>query len=158
MLSMLLDGASQETHAGIIRINMVTHVESVSATHSLEDCMKIPDEFREAANDYEQRAKTAYLLRKKFTMATPYDLAGETRIVGSNRQAPSDSDKDIAAKISTGTFYLSPVGFDARRMHAIAYENYICGNRCGWGSYHLLRKNFNRWEEANDVSGCSWRQ
>src|SRR5689334_25325810 len=64
LLSMLLAQAVPETHSGVIRINMVTHVESVNGTHSLEDCVKIPDEFREAANDYERRAKTALVLRK----------------------------------------------------------------------------------------------
>ena len=156
LLSTLLAQAVPETHAGVIRINMVTHVESVSGTHSLEDCVKIPDEFREAANDYEQRAKTALVLRKKFTLKTPYDLAGETRIVGSERKPASPADKDIAAKISSGTFYLSPVGFDVNHTHAIAYENYICGNLCGWGAYHLLVKNGDRWEEAKDVSACTW--
>ncbi len=118
--------------------------------------MKIPEEFREAANDYELRAKTALVLKKKFAMRTPYDLVGETRIVGSARKLPSTTDKDIAEKISNGAFYLSPVGFDANHTHAIAYENYLCGNLCGWGGYHLLVKNAGRWEEAKDVAGCTW--
>src|SRR5438105_13282216 len=54
VLSMLLNNAVPETHGAIIRINMITNVESVNGTHSLEDCMKIPEEFREAANDYER--------------------------------------------------------------------------------------------------------
>jgi hypothetical protein len=156
LLSTLLAEAVPETHAGIVRINMVTHVESVNGTHSLEDCVKIPEKFREAANDYERRTKTALVLRKKFTLKTPYDLAGETRIVGSEHKPPSPTDKDLAMKISSGTFYLSPAGFDASRTHAIAYENYICGNLCGWGAYHLLVKNGDRWEEAKDVSACTW--
>jgi hypothetical protein len=53
-------------------------------------------------------------------------------------------------------FYLSPVGFDANHTHAIAYENYLCGNLCGWGAYHLLVKNAGRWEEAKDVPVCAW--
>lgn len=156
VLSMLLGSASQETHAATIRINMVTHVESVSGAHSLEECMKVPEEFREAANDYERRASNALVLRKRFTLRTPYDLAGETRITGTGvRQAPGTGE-DYSQKISTGTFYLSPVGFDANHTHAIAYENYLCGNLCGWGAYHLLVKNAGRWEEAKDVSGCTW--
>src|SRR2546429_4685424 len=47
VLSMLLADAIEETHGAILRINMLTHVESVNGTHSLEDCMKIPEEFRE---------------------------------------------------------------------------------------------------------------
>jgi len=156
VLSMLLSGATQESHGGIIRINMLTHVESVNGTHSLEDCMKIPEEFREAANDYERRAGTALVLRKKFTMKTPYDLAGETRIVGTKAQPSSAPGADTMAKMSSGVFYLSPVGFDANHTHAIAYENYICGNLCGWGGFHLLVKNAGRWEEAKDVSACTW--
>ena len=156
VLSMLLGGAGQETHAASIRINMVTHVESVSGAHSLEDCLKVPEEFREAANDYERRAKTALVLKKKFAMRTPYDLVGETRIVGSARKPAFTTDKDIAEKIANGAFYLSPVGFDANHTHAIAYENYLCGNLCGWGGYHLLVKNAGRWEEAKDVGACTW--
>ena|SRR5215831_14191174 len=156
VLSMLVGSASQETHAAQIRINMVTHVESVSGAHSLEDCMKVPEDFREAANDYEQRAKTALVLRKKFTLRTPYDLAGETRITGSGMRNPAPTEKEISEKIASGTFYLSPVGFDASHTHAIAYENYLCGNLCGWGAYHLLVKNAGRWEEAKDIPTCTW--
>jgi hypothetical protein len=156
VLSMLLGSASQETHAAVIRINMVTHAESVSGAHSLEDCMKVPEEFREAANDYERRARTALVLRKKFTMRTPYDLAGETRITGSGLKNPASTGKGISDKIASGTFYISPVGFDANHTHAIAYENYLCGNLCGWGAYHLLVKNAWRWEEAKDVNACTW--
>ena len=157
VLSMLLSSTSQETHASLIRINMVTHVESVSGAHSLEDCMKVPEEFREAANDYEQRARTALVLRKKFTLRMPYDLAGESRITGTGVRPSPGTGEDYSQKISTGTFYLSPVGFDANRTHAIAYENYLCGNLCGWGAYHLLVKNAGRWDEAKDVNACTWR-
>ena len=156
VLSMLLDGESQQTHAAIIRINIVTHVESVSGAHSLEDCMKVPDEFREAANDYERRARTALVLRKKFTLRTSYDLAGETRITGTGVRQPPPTGTDNSQRISSGTFYLSPVGFDASHTHAITYQNYLCGNLCGWGAYHLLVKNSGRWEEAKDVNGCTW--
>jgi hypothetical protein len=156
VLSMLVGSASQETHAGVIRINLVTHVESVSGAHSLEDCMRVPEEFREAANDYEQKSKTALVLRKKFTLRMPYDLAGETRITGSGMRNPTSTEKGISDKIASGTFYLSPVGFDANHTHAIAYENYLCGNLCGWGAYHLLVKNAGRWEEAKDVPVCTW--
>ena len=156
VLSMLLDSASQETHAAVIRINMVTHVESVSGAHSLEDCMKVPEEFREAANDYEQRAGRALVLRKKFTLKMPYDLAGESRITGTGVRPSPGTGTDNSQKVSSGTFYLSPVGFDANHAHAIAYENYLCGNRCGWGGYHLLVKNAGRWEVAKDVTGCTW--
>ena len=156
LLSMLLNGAGDETHGAAIRINMVTHVESTSGLNSLEDCMKIPEEFREAANDYERKAKTALVLRKKFTLSMPYDLAGETRITGSGLKNPSSTEKGISEKIASGTFYLSPVGFDANHTHAIAYKNYLCGNLCGWGGFHLLVRNAGRWEEAKDVSACTW--
>ena len=156
VLSMLLDNASQGTRSSLIRINMVTHVESVSGAHSLEDCMKVPDEFREAANDYERRAGRALVLRKKFTLRMAYDLAGESRITGTGVRQPPATGTDNSQKTSSGTFYLSPVGFDGNHTHAIAYENYLCGNLCGWGAYHLLVKNAGRWEEAKDVNSCTW--
>jgi len=156
VLSTLLGGASQETHSASIRINLLTHVESTSGVNSLEDCMKVPEEFREAANDYERRAKTPYMLKSKFSINTQYDLVGETRIVGTTRKPPSTTDKDVPAKMSSGTFYLSPVGFDANHTHAIVYKNYLCGNLCGWGGFHLLVKNAGRWEEAKDVTACAW--
>ena len=156
VLSMLLDSASQQAHASGIRINMVTHVESVSGAHSLEDCMKVPDEFRDAANDYERRAGRALVLRRKFTTRVSYDLAGETRITGTGVRQPLATGTDNSQKTSSGTFYLSPVGFDASHTHAIAYENYLCGNLCGWGGYHLLVRNAGRWEEAKDVDTCTW--
>jgi len=156
VLSMLLGRANQDTNAQVIRINMVTHVESLNGTHSLEDCLKIPEEFREAANDYERRANTALVLKKKFTLRTSYDLVGETRITGSGLRNPPAIGNDISGKAPGGTFYVSPVGFDASHTHAIAYENYLCGNRCGWGGFHLLVRNAGRWEEAKDVNTCAW--
>ena len=156
VLSMLLGGASQETQAQVVRINLVTHVESVNGTHSLEDCMKIPEPFREAASDYERRANTALVLKKKFTLSPPYDLVGETRITGSGVRNPPAIGSDTPGKTSGGTFYVSPVGFDASHTHAIAYENYLCGNRCGWGGFHLLVRNAGKWEEAKDVNACTW--
>ncbi len=155
VLSMLLGGASEEIHAPVIRMNIVTHVESTGGVNSLEDCVKVPDEFREAANDYERRAKRPYVLKNKFSIKTQYDLVGESRIVGSPRKLSPTTGKDISQKSTRGAFYLSPVGFDAN-THAITYKNYICGNLCGWGGYHLLVKNAGRWEEAKDVSGCTW--
>jgi hypothetical protein len=157
VLSMLLGDASQETHSAAIRINMVTHMESATGVHSLEDCMKVPEEFREAANDYERRAKIALLLRKKFSIKAPYDLVGESRTTGSGLRNPPATGKDTSERISSGTFYLSPVGFDANHTHAIAYKNYLCGNLCGWGAFHLLVKNGDSWEEAKDVVGCTWQ-
>jgi len=156
VLSMLLGRANQDTNAQVMRINMVTHVESVNGTHSLEDCMKIPEEFRQAADDYERRANTALVLKKKFTLRTSYDLVGETRITGSGLRNPPAIGNDISGKAPGGTFYVSPVGFDANHTHAIAYENYLCGNRCGWGGFHLLVRNAGRWEEAKDVNTCAW--
>jgi len=156
VLSMLLGRANQDTNAQVMRINMVTHVESVNGTHSLEDCMKIPEEFRQAADDYERRANTALVLKKKFTLRTSYDLVGETRITGSGLRNPPAIGNDITGKAPGGTFYVSPVGFDANHTHAIAYENYLCGNRCGWGGFHLLVRNAGRWEEAKDVNTCAW--
>jgi hypothetical protein len=131
-------------------------VESTSGVNSLEDCMKIPEEFREAANDYERRAKTALVLRKKFAIKMPYDLAGESRITGTGVRQPPATGTDASGRMSSGTFYLSPVGFDANHTHAIAYKNYLCGNLCGWGGFHLLVKNGGRWEEAKDVNVCTW--
>ena len=157
VLSLLLSGATEETHAPAIRINLATHVESVNGTHSLEDCMKVPEDFREAANDYERRAASPYVLKKRFSLKAPYDLVGETRIVGIARRPVSATDTDSSQKISSGAFYLSPVGFDGSRSHAIAYTNYLCGNLCGWGGFHLLVKNAGRWEEAHDVTTCTWR-
>lgn len=155
VLSGLLTGASAEAHAGTIRINMLTHVESVSGNRSLEGCVKVPDEFREAAGDYERKVSKPYLLGKRFKIAASYDLVGESRIVGSNRKPPAASEQATSQKISAGVFYLSPVGFDASHTHAIAYENYICGNLCGGGGFHLLVKNGNHWEEGAN-GGCWW--
>ena len=156
VLSGLLSDASTETHSSSIRINMLTHVESTSGVNSLEDCMKIPEEFREAANDYERRAKSPYMLKAKFSLKSQYDLVGEARIVGATRKPPTTTDKDAPAKISSGTFYLSPVGFDGNHTHAIVYKNFLCGNLCGWGGFHLLVKNAGQWEEAKDVPSCTW--
>ena len=91
------------------------------------------------------------------TLALPLLGQGfETRITGTGVRQPPATGADNSKKISTGTFYISPVGFDANHTHAIAYENYLCGNLCGWGAYHLLVKNAGRWEEAKDVNACTW--
>src|SRR5437764_15283181 len=58
VLSMLLNNAVPETHGAIIRINMLTHVESVNGNHSLEDCIDMSEAFLEVTNGITLRAKS----------------------------------------------------------------------------------------------------
>src|SRR5260370_17237016 len=51
-LSMLLGGASQETHAAVIRINLGTHLEATGGVNPLVYCTKIPEDFPDAPNHY----------------------------------------------------------------------------------------------------------
>ena len=116
VLSMLLSGATEETHAPAIRINIATHVESVTGTHSLEDCMKVPEEFREAANDYERRAASPYVLRKKLSLKAPYDLVGETRIVGVARRSASPSDTEVSRRPCSRPVFAERHGYFAENF------------------------------------------
>ena len=156
VLSLLLGGGEKDIHSQAISISAVTAVESPDGGHTLEKCVKVPNEFREAADNYVREAKTPYLFQEKFTLKTQYRLVAK-RHIADDLKHPPKTDKEISDRISSGTFYLSPVGFDHNHTHAIAFKDYICGSLCGWGSYHLLVKSKDGWEEAKGVGGCWWQ-
>jgi len=157
VLSLLLGGAGQDIHSQSINISAFTTVETPDGLTSLEKCVKIPNEFREAADDYLRKTKTPYLFQEKFALKTPYRLVTKRHKENDDIKHPPRNDKEISDQISSGVFYLSPVGFDSTHTHAIAFKNYICGSTCGWGSYHFLVRDKDRWEEAKGVGGCIWQ-
>jgi hypothetical protein len=157
VLSLLLGGAAQDIHSQSINIGALSTVETPDGLTSLEKCVKIPSEFREAADDYLQKTKTPYRFQEKFALKTPYRLVTKSYKVNNDMKHPPRNDKEISDQISSGIFSLSPVGFDSSHTHAIARKNYICGSTCGWGSYHFLVKDKDTWEEAKGVGGCIWQ-
>jgi len=157
VLSLLLSNAGQDIHSPTILINSTSAVEGPDGITSLEKCVKVPEDFREAADDYLQKTKSSYLFLEKFALKAPYRLVSKRPRSFDDLKHPPKSDKEIADRISSGMFILSPVGFDSGHTHAIVRKTYLCGSLCGWGSYHFLVKSAGGWEETKGVTRCSWQ-
>jgi hypothetical protein len=140
-----------------IRISALTTQEDSKSTTSFEKCIRVPDEFIEAANNFRDITKNSYVLRDRFGSDAHFQLVDQP---GTNRSKSKNSSKQkrtIEQEISGGTFFVSPVGFDRNKTHAIVRINYICGGTCGGGEYHLLEQSADGWKEVKPKSFCFWQ-
>lgn len=140
-----------------IQISALTTQEIPSSGTSFEKCIKVPDEFVEAASNFTELAKASYLLQDKFGAGAQLRIVNQPRTNTSKSSNPPKSKKSIDQIISGGTYFVSPVGFDKSKTHAIVRVNYICGDTCGGGQYYLLEKTADGWKEVKAKAFCFWQ-
>ena len=140
-----------------IRVSALTTQEDANSTTSFEKCTKVPDEFIDAANNFREITKNSYILEDRFGADAPVQLVDRPGSDQSNSKNPPRTRKGIEQMISGGTYFVSPVGFDRSKTHAIVRINYICGGTCGGGEYHLLEKSDDGWKEVKPKSFCFWQ-
>jgi hypothetical protein len=120
-----------------------------------EGCLKVPDEFRSAANDFQEKNKSALRLTDGFSLKAKYTLKDKPDVVVPSRSAPDE--QQLEEKFVQRTFFtVSAVGFDEGKTHAIAYLSTYCGVMCAGGGYHLLVRNKDGWKEIQDSPECEW--
>ncbi len=130
VLSQLLTGSGKDWHNTMIRISTFNYVH---------------------------KSKTPYLLQDRFASDAKFLLVDHPVIDRSDLKHPPQTHKEIDQKIIGGAYFVSAVGFDASKTHAIVRVNYICGSLCGGGTYHLLVKDSDGWKEAPKKASCFWQ-
>lgn len=148
LLSMALLRAIPDPQNSAIYIGSLTTEAEHSSAFSLEKCVRVPPEFREAADDYLRKAKLSFVLHEKFALGTRYSLVPESGDL--SRMGSKGKKKDI------GFFDVSAVGFDQARTRAILRINNVCGSLCGGGDYYFFLKGKNGWEEVKGIPKCTW--
>ncbi len=114
--------------------NKLMNIRRLAITpRSLDQCTQVPADFQDAAADFKKKIGVKYAFEKKFSPSLKYKLV---------------------TIISTSIYYLSAVGFDKNKTHAIAYKNYFCGELCGQDGFYFLLKGKNGWESAPGITGC----
>ena len=148
LLSLALLRAIPDPQNSAIYINEHTSMVDDRDAFSLVKCVKLPPEFREAADDYLRKGKTALTLRERFVLGTSYSLLSASG--GVPKLEIKGSKKFI------GTFDVSAVGFDQARTRAVLRINNVCGSLCGGGNYYFFLKGENGWEEVKSIPKCTW--
>jgi hypothetical protein len=100
----------------------------------------IPAEFQGAAEDFDKKATTRFLLTERFSLEKKYRF-----VVG-----PTSN--------SLGVFSVSAVGFDKTKTRAIVLVEYLVHptNSIVGGdtTFYLLRKTEEGWKEATEIPKC----
>ncbi len=148
LLSTALLRAIPNPQNSAIYIGTLTTAAEDSRAFALDKCVKVPPEFREAADDYLRKAKLSFVFHEKFALRTHYSLVPESGDL--SRAGGKGKKKDI------GIFDLSAVGFDQARTRAILRINNVCGSLCGGGDYYFFIKGENGWEEVKGIPKCTW--
>lgn len=123
-------------------VSIFRHTISPNKLNALKnECRdKVPAEFEKAAEDFDKKAKTKFLLKERFSLQKKY------RFVASSRN-------------SLGVFSVSAVGFDETKTRAFVLVEYLVrpSNSIvlgGDSSFYLLRKTAAGWKEATEVPQC----
>jgi len=157
VLTRLLAKEGEGWRNTIIRISALTTQENSNSTTSFEKCIKVPEEFIEAATNFREITMHPYVLRDRFDSDARFQLVDLPGTNSPESSHSAKSRKNVEEMISGGTYFVSPVGFDKPKTHAIVRINYICGGTCGGGEYHLLEKSADGWKEVVPKSSCFWQ-
>jgi hypothetical protein len=148
VLSSIIDASTNKLKNNSVSIFHQTLSEDAFRSVRFQCSGSIPAEFQSAAEDFDKKAKTQFLLRREFSIHKTY------RLVALSRKTPENQPQTASA---SATFSLSAVGFDETKVHAIALVRYLVlnGGTIGGSSiFHLLRKTSQGWQEATEISTC----
>ncbi len=135
--------------------NELMNIRRLAITpRSLDHCTKVPDDFQDAAADFKKKIGVKYVFEKKFSPSLKYKLVTIISLRGSAPEHAAPGTTTGKTRNVTGVYYVSAVGFDKNKTHAIAYMEYLCGELCGQDSFYFLLKSKNGWESATGITGC----
>lgn len=123
-------------------------------------CLKPDDESKKiigsAISNYLEVNKKIWLIQEKFTLEIPYKIvSGET--IKSMVEKNNWEEFYNRYPNSGGYIGLSAVGFNEDKTIAVVYVAHSCGQLCGGGRYHVLRKKDGKWVPLSwRGSSCDW--
>ena len=141
VLSAIIDlRANQEKTEQVLVFQHTISGEKLSALKN-QCADRVPAEFQKAAEDFDKKAKTRFLLKERFSLQKKFRFVA----------APTLK--------SLGVFSVSAVGFDETKTHAIVLVQYLVRppNSIvlgGDSSFYLLRKTTAGWKEATETPKC----
>jgi len=135
--------------------NKLMNIRRLAITpRSLDQCTQIPADFQDAAADFKKKIGVKYAFEKKFSPSLKYKLVTIISLPDSAPEHVAPGTTTGKTRKVTSIYYLSAVGFDKNKTHAIAYKNYFCGELCGQDGFYFLLKGKNGWESAPGITGC----
>ena len=124
-------------------VSVFQHTISPEKVNDLKNecCDKVPAEFQRAAEDFDTKAKTRFLLKERFSLQKKY------------RFVPAPTAKSL------GVFSVSAVGFDETKTRAIVLVEYLVRRADsivlgGDSIFYLLRKTPTGWKDVTVVPKC----
>ena len=139
ILSVLLEHHHNSSTTPALKISRET--DSGLGADAFDVCSRsVPDEFKPAAGDFTEKNKQHLRLQKKFNLSFRYEF--------SHSRSPGSAGKPL--------YWVSAVGFDNSRNHAIAYVAMGCGLNCFGGTYYFFRKEKGIWKEVDGTKECEW--
>jgi hypothetical protein len=147
VLSVLLNALSVVRKNDTIRIDPRTAPEKYVAEMKVQ-CSGIPSEFQGASENFDKKVKTRLILKRGFSLTKNYELAYASAMTDASHP---ETREEARKRIRSGIYHVAAVGFDDTRTRAVAFVEYICGNRCGDSIFYFLRKSEKGWEEAREV-------
>ena len=140
VLSSIINETTNKSRGEPVAIFHQTISEEAVGDIRFQCAGSIPVEFQSAAEDFDKKAKTNFLLQQEFSIRRKYKLVVHSQ----------------SASISAA-FSVSAVGFDESKAHAIALVRYIVhngGTIGGDSTFHFLRKADHGWLEAMEIQKC----
>jgi hypothetical protein len=117
-------------------------------------------ECNDVVSDFERQNATIWRLRELFPLDLPYDVVAHEEIMATFAGSYAASGWESFYREhpdSGGYISMSAVGFNASRTRAMFYLAHSCGDLCGGGTYHFLRKVDGVWRESSlKTSHCTW--
>lgn len=141
VLSSIIDSGADQRKTEPISIFQHT-ISSQGLKDLKNECAaRVPAEFQKAAEDLDQKSKTGFLLKERFSLQKRYKFV-----------ATQTSD-------SPGVFSVSAVGFDETKSRAVVLVEYLVRPTKsmvlgGDSTYYLLRKTAAGWKEATEIPKC----
>jgi hypothetical protein len=98
--------------------------------------------------DFAVKYRTSMSLTKSIPLAGPYVLVSEETLRMIFKNGNEWYTFTERYPHAHGAYCLSPVGFDERKTRAMVWMQFICGERCYFGTYHFLIKGGGKWREV----------
>ncbi len=131
----------------------------------LDTCFRIPDaekaQYESMIADYKRQNAEPKKLVTKFTLPKMYSLlsdAGKDSYLAATE--PAQGHRRMRRMQSwlegaPGLISFSAIGYSADRSLALVFAQHECGEDCGGGSPHVLKKINGKWQEQKVVV-CRW--